>query len=108
MIYSEGLHAVMSAGRIHRITIFAPGYHLHDRIQVATLLAEVFEVLGPPARTRDDVGSTDASRVGEDGTLYRDIHGAIGNCLHRNQAHAVAPHFADNRVWSIMLLSKER
>jgi len=108
MIYPAGVQVIMSADRIRRITIFAPGYLFRNKIQVGTALEEVFEVLGPPRKTVKNARGADAYRGQEDGVLYQDVDGVKGNCLYCSQSQGVILYFADNRVCQMMLLPKGR
>ncbi len=108
MIYPAGVQVIMSADRIARISISAPGYLFRSKIQVGTTLDEVFAVLGPPRKTVDNAKVTEASRAREDGVLYQDLNGAKGNCLYRDQSQGVILYFAGHRVYQVTLLPQAR
>jgi hypothetical protein len=108
MMYRASVRVFMSAGRIERIVVLAPGYLFHDKIQVGTTLEEVFTVLGPPAKTIENVKEADAFRAQEDGVFYQDMDGIKGTCLYRSRAQGVALVFEDRRVCLMMLLPKDR
>ena len=108
MIYPAGVQVIMSAERIQRISILAPGYLFRQKIEVGTPLEKVFELLGPPRKTVENAKLADAWRAREDGVLYRDVDGVKGNCLYPARAQGVILYFVDNRVFQMMLLPKER
>jgi hypothetical protein len=108
MIYPAGVQVILSADRIARITIFAPGYLFRNKIQVGTGQAEVFEVLGPPRKTVENAKTADVSRGLEDGVLYQDLDGVKGNCLYRDRTQGVFVYFEGSHVRQIILLAKDR
>jgi hypothetical protein len=108
MIYPAGVQVIMSADRIARITILAPGYFFRDKIQVSTGQAEAFAVLGPPRKTVENAKRADVSAGLEDGVLYQDFEGVKGSCLYRDRAQGVFLYFEESRVRQIMLLPKSR
>jgi hypothetical protein len=108
MVYPAGVQVIMSAERIGRITVLAPGYLFRNKVQVGTGQAEVFEVLGPPRKTVENAKGADVSRGLEDGVLYQDFDGVKGSCLYRDRAQGVLLYFEESRVRQMMLLPKSR
>jgi hypothetical protein len=108
MVYPAGVQVILSADRIARISIFAPGYLFRDKIQVGTGQAEVFAVLGPPRKTVENAKRADVSGGPEDGVLYQDFEGVKGSSLYRDRAQGVFLYFEEGRVRQIMLLPKSR
>ncbi len=107
MIYPTGVQVIMDQDHIRRVSILAPGYLFRGKIQVGSTLEEVFEILGPAAKTIEGAKGQDVATSQENDVFYKDVAGIKGNCIYRATAKGVVIWLMDNRVRQLMLAPKK-
>lgn len=107
MVYPMGVQVIVMNGHVGRIFILSPGYLFQDKIQVGSTTEEVFQVLGPPAKTVENAKGSDVASSQEDGVFYKDVGGDKSTDLYRAQAKGVIVWLTNNRVHGLTLIPKK-